>query len=292
MTTPLVGGHEGVGVVVAKGDLVTNVQLGDHAGIKFVNGTCMTCTYCRQAIESMCGAPRFSGFTMDGTFQQYALVKAAEAVQIPKDCDMAAAAPLMCAGITAYKSLKDAGIRAGDYVAIVGAGGGLGSFALQYAKALGFRSIAIDGGDEKGTVCKELGAEVYIDYTKTDNLIQDVQNATSDGLGPHAAVLFAASELPFQQAGNYVRKTGTVVCVGLPPNAFIKAPIYSLVVRMITIKGSFVGNRQDMAEAVDFFDRGLIKTPYKVIGLSELHEAYNLLGESKVAGRYVLDTSR
>ncbi|KAI9147646.1 alcohol dehydrogenase [Paramyrothecium foliicola] len=292
MCTPLVGGHEGVGVVVAKGDLVSNIEIGDHAGIKFMNGTCMSCSYCRQATEQLCSLPRYTGYMIDGTFQQYALVKAMDAVSIPKECDMAAIAPVMCAGITAYTGLKETGIRAGDYIAIVGAGGGLGSFAVQYAKALGFRVIAIDGGEEKGTVCKDLGAEVYIDFTTTDDMVETVQKATNDGLGPHAALLLAVSEGPFQQASTYVRKKGAVVCVGLPTNGFLKASIHNVVSRMITIKGSFVGNRQDAVEAVDFFRRGLVKAPYKVVGLSQLSEVYSLMEQGKIAGRYVVDTEK
>jgi len=288
---PLVGGHEGAGVVVARGELVKDVQIGDYAGLKWINGSCLSCYYCRQADEPLCGEPLLSGYTVDGSFQQYAIGKAAHVARIPKECDLEAIAPVLCAGITVYKALKESGVKPGQYVTIVGAGGGLGSMALQYANAMGVHVIAVDGGDEKREMCNKLGAAAFVDFSSSKNLVQDVKKASGDGLGPHAVLLVAVNEGPFQQASEYVRARGTIVCVGLPANAFLKAPVFDTVTRMITIKGSYVGNRQDTAEAIDFFARGLIKAPYKVVGLSKLADVYKLMEEGKIAGRYVVDTS-
>ncbi|KAI0902061.1 alcohol dehydrogenase [Annulohypoxylon nitens] len=289
---PFVGGHEGAGVVVARGELVKDIEIGDHAGIKWLNGSCLSCSYCQQSDESLCPDALLSGYTVDGSFQQYAIGKAAHVARIPKDLSLEAVSPILCAGLTVYKALKESGARPGQQVAIVGAGGGLGSLAIQYAKAMGLHTIAIDGGEEKGQMCKSLGSEDYIDFTKTKNLVQDVKSKTPDGFGPHAVLLLAVSEGPFQQASEYVRSRGSIVCVGLPGNAFLKAPVFDTVVRMINIKGSYVGNRQDTAEAIDFFRRGLIQAPYKVVGLSQLQEIFELMKESKIAGRYVVDTSK
>lgn len=162
---PLVGGHEGAGIVVARGELVHEVNIGDHAGIKWLNGSCLTCEFCRTSDESLCPHQSLSGYTMDGTFQQYAVANAAHATIIPKDVPLDAVAPVLCAGVTVYKGLKESGVRAGQTVAIVGAGGGLGSLALQYASALGLEVIAIDGGEEKKSMCTSLGAKVnYLFY--------------------------------------------------------------------------------------------------------------------------------
>lgn len=289
---PLVGGHEGAGIVVARGDLVKDVEIGDHAGLKWLNGSCLSCSYCRQADEPLCPNPQLSGYTVDGTFQQYAIGKAAHIARIPKECDLEAMAPILCAGLTVYKALKESQARAGESVAIVGAGGGLGSMAIQYAKAMGFRIIAIDGGQEKKKMCTELGASEYIDFSSSKDVVGDVKKATQDGFGPHVVLLLASSEGPFQQASQYVRSKGTIVCVGLPSNAYLKAPVFDTVTRMIRIQGSYVGNRQDTAEAIEFFRRGLIKAPYKVVGLSELQKVYELMHEGKIAGRYVVDTSK
>ncbi|KAI0127870.1 dehydrogenase-like protein [Xylariales sp. AK1849] len=290
---PLVGGHEGAGVVVARGDLVKDVEIGDYAGIKWINGSCMDCYYCRQADEPLCPEPLLSGYTVDGSFQQYAIAKAVQIARIPKECDLEAISPILCAGLTVYKALKESGVRPGQFVTIVGAGGGLGSMALQYAKAMGIHVIAVDGGAEKGKMCiDQLGATAYVDYTTSKDVVKDVRKASQDGLGPHAVIVLAVSEGPFQQASEYVRSKGTIVCVGLPANAYLKAPVFDTVTRCITIKGSYVGNRQDTAEAIDFFRRGLIKAPYKVVGLSELQDVYHLMEQGKIAGRYVVDTSR
>lgn len=289
---PLVGGHEGAGPVVARGSLVEDIEIGDLAGIKWLNGSCLACSFCRQAYEPLCGKALLSGYTVDGTFQQYAIAKAAHVARIPKGSNLEEIAPVLCAGITVYKGLKESGARPGEWVAIVGAGGGLGSMALQYAKAMGLQTIAIDGGAEKRESCKKLGASAYVDFAESKDLVAEVKKATPDGTGPHAVLLLAVSEKPFQQANEYVRPRGTVVCIGLPANAYLKAPVFDTVIRMITIKGSYVGNRQDTAEALEFYARGLVKVPTKTVGLSELQNVYGLMKEGKIVGRYVVDTSR
>jgi alcohol dehydrogenase, propanol-preferring len=277
--------------VVARGSLVKDVEIGDHVGIKWINGSCLSCNFCQTSDEPLCANALLSGYTVDGSFQQYAIAKAAHVARIPKECDLAAVSPILCAGITVYKGLKESGARPGQYVAIVGAGGGLGSFALQYAKAMGLHTIAIDGGAEKGQVCQQLGASAYVDFMSSKDVVADVKAATPDGLGPNAVILLAVQEKPFQQASQYVRPRGTVVCIGLPANAYLRAPVFDTVVRMINIRGSYVGNRADSAEAIEFFRKGLIKAPYKVVGLSKLGEVYDLMTAGKIAGRYVVDTS-
>lgn len=158
---------------------------------------------------------------------------------------------------------------------------------------MGLRIIAIDTGDEKKKMCLEqLGAAEFVDFAKSKNVVKDVQAATEDGMGPHAVLLVAVNEKPFQQAAEYVRPRGAVVCIGLPAGAYLKAPVFESVIKMIQIRGSYVGNRQDSAEAIDFFKRGLIKAPYKIVGLSELQMVYDKMHKGEIAGRYVLDTSK
>lgn len=167
---------------------------------KWINGTCLHCSFCQQADEPLCAKALLSGYTVDGTFQEYCIAKAAHVARIPKDCDLKAIAPILCAGITVYKGLKESGARPGQTVAIVGAGGGLGSFAIQYAKAMGLEVIAIDAGDEKKTMTMELGAKAYVDFITSKDLVGDIKAVTEDGLGPHAVLLVAVGEGPFQQA--------------------------------------------------------------------------------------------
>lgn len=228
-------------MVVAKGNLVTDIEIGDHAGVKWINGTCLACDFCQQSDEPLCSKALLSGYTVDGTFQQYCIAKAAHVARIPKECALDAIAPVLCAGITVYKGLKESGVKPGQWVAIVGAGGGLGSLACQYAKAMGCRVIGIDTGDEKKKMVTELGAEIFVDFATSKNLVADVQKATPDGLGPHAVILVAVNEKPFQQAAEYVRARGTVICIGLPAGAYLKAPVFESVIKMIRIQGKSIG---------------------------------------------------
>ena len=287
---PLVGGHEGAGVVVKLGSNVKGWKVGDLAGIKWLNGSCMTCEFCESGHESNCPDADLSGYTHDGSFQQFATADAIQAAKIQQGTDLAEVAPILCAGVTVYKALKEADLKAGDWVAISGAAGGLGSLAVQYATAMGYRVLGIDAGEEKEKLFKKLGGEVFIDFTKTKNMVSDIQEATKGG--PHGVINVSVSEAAISLSTEYVRPCGTVVLVGLPANAYVKSEVFSHVVKSINIKGSYVGNRADTREALDFFSRGLIKSPIQIVGLSELPKVYDLMEKGKILGRYVVDTSK
>ncbi|KOG97423.1 alcohol dehydrogenase ADH3 [Saccharomyces eubayanus] len=287
---PLVGGHEGAGVVVKLGSNVKGWKVGDLAGIKWLNGSCMTCEFCESGHESNCPDADLSGYTHDGSFQQFATADAIQAAKIQQGTDLAEVAPILCAGVTVYKALKEANLKAGEWVAISGAAGGLGSLAVQYATAMGYRVLGIDAGAEKEKLFKQLGGEVFIDFTKTKDMVSDIQEATKGG--PQGVINVSVSEAAISLSTQYVRPTGTVVLVGLPANAYVKSEVFSHVIKSINIKGSYVGNRADTREALDFFSRGLIKSPIKVVGLSELPMVYDLMEKGKILGRYVVDTSK
>lgn len=286
---PLIGGHEGSGHVAAVGENVTGFQVGDRVGIKFVNGTCLSCRFCLQNHDGLCKSARFSGFTFPGTFQQYALVKAAHAAHIPEGVDLAVAAPILCAGITVYKALKQSDARAGETVVITGAGGGLGTLAVQYAKAMGFRVIGVDTGEAKAKLFSELGGDVFVDFV-TDDVTEKIMAETPNGEGADAVVHVAVSPKAANASLNYIRSSGTIVMVGLPADAVLESPVFNHVLRQITVRGSLVGNREDTAEALEFVRRGLVKTPIKIVGMSELEHVYELMEQGKIVGRYVLDT--
>ncbi|SCV00309.1 LAMI_0G04192g1_1 [Lachancea mirantina] len=287
---PLVGGHEGAGVVVAMGDNVKGWSLGDLAGIKWLNGSCMSCELCEVGHEPSCEHADLSGYTHDGSFQQYATADAVQAARIPAGTDLAEAAPILCAGVTAYKALKSAALMPGQWVCISGACGGLGSLAVQYARAMGLRVIGIDGGEGKEELFHKLGGETFIDFRSCGDIVAAVQDATRGG--PHGVVNVSVSESAIQLSTQYVRATGTVVLVGMPANAYVRSEVFSHVVKSINIRGSYVGNRADTREALDFFGRGLVKAPIKVVGLSELPEVYELMNAGEILGRYVVDTAR
>ncbi|PUU79711.1 hypothetical protein B9Z19DRAFT_978392, partial [Tuber borchii] len=279
----LIGGHEGAGVVITVGELVEDIKVVDHAGIKWLNGSCGHCEFA--------GFPCAKNlYSLDGSFQQFTIGKAAHIARIPKGAPSNAIAPILYAEITVYKALKKSNVQAGQTIAIVGGSGGLGSLVVQYAKAMSLRVIAIDTGSEKQEMClNTLGAVEFVDFAKGD-VVANVKSVAG-GLGAYTVILFAVSEKSFQQAAEYCTARGTIVCVGLPQNAGVPAEVFSTVIRMITIKGSYVGNRLDTQEAINFFARCLIKAPFKVRMLSELTQVFQLLEECKIAGRYVLNTS-
>ena len=107
--------------------------------------------------------------------------------------------------------------------------------AVQYARAMGLHPIAIDGGAEKEKMCKELGAVAYVDFMTSKNIVEDVKKVTPEGYGPEAVILLAVNEKPFQQAAEYVRPKGTIVCIGLPANAFFRASVFDTVTRYVVL---------------------------------------------------------
>jgi len=161
--------------------------------------------------------------------------------------------------------------------------------AIQYAKWMGLRVIAIDSGAEKKALCEKLGAEKWIDYKETEDMIKSVQESTPDRLGPHAAIVSASTGAAYEQAMEYIRPHGTVVAVGLPPDAVIKAGVFFTVFHSKRLVGSYVGNRQDAIEALDIAAHGNVKTIYEILPLSEIPNTYNSLRNGTAVGRVVID---
>lgn len=246
----------------------------------------------RRGFEASCPQALCSGFSVDGSFQTYAISYAAHLTPIPKELSLDQAAPILCAGLTVYKALKEANLIPGQYVAIPGAGGGLGHLCVQYAVGFGYRVIAIDTGAEKKALCQQLGAETFIDFKTTNDLVSDIKAATQDQMGPHAAIVAASGSAAYEQALDYIRSKGTLVAVGLPGHADLKANVFSTVFRSLRIVGSYVGNRNEAIEALDFAARGKVKTHYKILGLSDLPKVYKDMHDGKVTGRIVIDIDK
>jgi len=289
---PLIGGHEGAGEIVAVGEHSdTHLKVGDRVGIKWIGDSCLHCEDCQKGQEPLCGAAKCSGFSVDGSFQQYAVSYTRALTKIPEGLSLQDAAPILCAGVTVYKALKESGVKAGEWVVIPGAGGGLGHLAIQYANYLGARVIAIDTGEEKKALAKKLGAEAWIDFKQEKDLVKAVQNATPDGRGPQAAIVAAATAAAYELALEYVRPHGTVVAVGLPPGK-IHADIFWTVFQSKRLIGSYVGNRQDADEALRIAATGRVKTLYKMVPLEKLPAVYESMKNGTMAGRIVLDLSK
>ncbi|KAK7040392.1 hypothetical protein VNI00_009869 [Paramarasmius palmivorus] len=305
---PLVGGHEGIGHIVAIGEHTINspVKIGDRVGLKWIASSCLRCEMCRKGRESCCLSQRSHGFTDHGTFAEYVVSFTDYVTPIPETLESAAATPILCyQGITVYNGLKQSNTKMGEWVAVSGAGGGLGHLgslfasllsksdlprlAVQYAIAMGFRVVAIDTGSSKKALCQKIGAEKWIDFMESKDVVKDVQDAT-DGLGPHAAIVAAGSAVPFNQALMYLRLDGTLVCVGMPSgDGMLNVPIRLIVPKSLKIVGTSTGNRQDMAEALALAASGKVKCHYDLKPLSEINDVMDSMQHGKIAGRVVLE---
>ncbi|RZT18686.1 propanol-preferring alcohol dehydrogenase [Mycobacterium sp. BK558] len=282
-TPPFVPGHEGYGTVVAVGDGVDDLKVGDKVGNAWLWSACGRCEYCRTGWETLCEHQRNGGYTVNGSFGSYMLVNAAYAPRIPDGVDPVEVAPILCAGVTVYKGLKVTDTRPGQWVAISGIGG-LGHVAVQYATAMGLRVVAIDVDDSKLALATSLGAEVVVN-ARTADVVAEVRNATG---GVHGVLVTAVHPEAFGQAIGLARRGGTIVFVGLPPGDF-PASIFDIVLKGLTIRGSIVGTRQDMVEAIDFFARGLIHPTVHTAALDDINTVFADMERGRIDGRVVID---
>jgi propanol-preferring alcohol dehydrogenase len=280
---PFVPGHEGCGTVVAIGDGVEDLKVGDKVGNAWLWSACGHCDYCRTGWETLCEGQRNGGYSVNGSFGSYMLVNAAYAARLPEGADPLELAPILCAGVTVYKGLKVTDTRPGQWVAISGIGG-LGHIAVQYARAMGLRVVAVDIDDTKLDLATRLGAEVAVN-ARTCDVVAEVQKATG---GVHGVLVTAVHPQAFGQAIGLARRGGTIVFNGLPPGEF-PAPIFDIVLKGLTIRGSIVGTRQDMVEALDFYARGLIHPTVHSARLEDINEIFARMESGQIDGRVVID---
>ncbi|REJ13745.1 MAG: alcohol dehydrogenase AdhP, partial [Bacillaceae bacterium] len=279
---PLIPGHEGVGIVVEVAKGVKSIKVGDRVGIPWLYSACGECEYCLTGQETLCPHQLNGGYSVDGGYAEYCKAPADYVAKIPDNLDPVEVAPILCAGVTTYKALKVSGARPGEWVAIYGIGG-LGHIALQYAKAMGLNVVAVDISDEKSKLAKDLGADIAINGLKEDPV-----KAIHDQVGGvHAAISVAVNKKAFEQAYQSVKRGGTLVVVGLP-NADLPIPIFDTVLNGVSVKGSIVGTRKDMQEALDFAARGKVRPIVETAELEEINEVFERMEKGKINGRIVL----
>ena len=283
-TLPFTPGHEGIGRVVALGAGVTAVKEGDRVGVPWLYSACGHCEYCLQAWETVCASAQYGGYTRDGGFAEYIVADPNYVAHIPAGLAPAAAAPLICAGITSYKGIKETKARPGQWVVVSGIGG-LGHLAVQYARAMGLHVCAVDIDDAKLAHATALGADAVVN-AKHPDAVAAVIKAT-DG-GAHGVLITAPSLPAFKQGIAMTRKVGTCVLVGIPPGEF-PTPLFDVVANCITIRGSFVGTRADMTEALAFAADGKVKADIELQPLAAINKVFERLAHGEVPSRVVLD---
>ena len=281
-TLPFTPGHEGAGIVAELGPRVTHLKEGDRVGIVWLHSACRHCEFCLSGWETLCLEQKNSGYSVNGSFAHYALAQADYLGRIPKNLSFVDAAPILCAGVTTYKGLKETNTRPGEWVVISGVGG-LGHVAIQYAKAMGMHVAAVDLGPEKMVLARKLGAEIVID-AKTQDPPREIQKQIG---GAQGVLVTAVSTIAFKQAIGMLRRGGTCVLNGLPPGEF-PVSIFDVVLNGYTIRGSIVGTRLDLEEALTFAAEGKVKATIETLPLESINDVFIRLRTGKVNGRVVL----
>jgi alcohol dehydrogenase, propanol-preferring len=279
---PLIPGHEGVGFVAAVGNNVSHIKEGDRIGVPWLYSACGHCEDCRTGWETLCPTQKNCGYSVNGCFAEYVLADPTFVGHLPKNLEFGPAAPLLCAGVTVYKGLKETEVRPGQWVVISGIGG-LGHMAIQYAKAMGMHSVAVDVRPEKLQLAKSLGADLLINAAEEE----PVAAIHREIGGAHGVLVLAAAPKAFAQAVHMVRSRGTVVLVALPPADF-PLPIVDTVMKRITVRGSIVGTRQDLEEALQFAGEGKVSSHFSWDRLEGINEIFDRLKQGTIDGRVVM----
>ncbi|MBS1041658.1 alcohol dehydrogenase AdhP [Gluconobacter cerinus] len=280
---PFIPGHEGIGHIVAVGSQVSHAKIGDVVGVPWLYSACGHCEHCLGGWETLCKDQDDTGYTVNGCFAEYVVADPNYVAHLPSNIDALQAAPVLCAGLTVYKGLKMTEARPGQWMAISGIGG-LGQMAVQYAVAMGMNVVAVDIDDDKLATATKLGAALTVNAKDKDPAAFIQQEVG----GAHGALVTAVGRTAFSQAMGYARRGGTIVLNGLPPGDF-PVSIFDMVMNGTTIRGSIVGTRLDMIEAMDFFARGKVKSVVTADKIENINTIFDNLKNGRLQGRTVLD---
>ena len=280
---PFIPGHEGVGHVAAVGAGVSHVKEGDRVGVPWLYTACGHCRHCLGGWETLCEQQQNTGYSVNGGFAEYVVADPDYVGHLPGKVSFVEIAPILCAGVTVYKALKVTDTRPGDWVVISGIGG-LGHVAVQYAKAMGLNVIAVDVDDAKLELARKLGASLGVNARKAD----PAAFVKKEVGGAQGVLVTAVSPKAFEQAMGMVRRGGTVSLVGLPPGDF-PLSIFNTVLNGITVRGSIVGTRLDLQEALDFAGQGKVKATVATERLESINDIFSRMRAGDIQGRVVID---
>lgn len=279
---PFIPGHEGAGVVSAVGSDVKTVKEGDRVGVPWLYTTCGYCDYCLTGWETLCLSQKNTGYSVNGCYAEYVLADPNYVAPLPAQLDFCAAASILCAGLTAYKGIKETDTKPGDWLVVSGIGG-LGHMAVQYAKAMGLKVVAIDIHEQQLKLAEELKSDIVINASLED----PVMRVQKEIKGAHGVLATAVSPETFSQAVNMLRSHGTLAIVGLPPGVF-KLSVFDMVLHRKTVRGSIVGTRKDLAECLLFAEEGKVKVHYTLDKLENINKIFHKMKSGHVVGRTVM----
>ena len=280
---PFIPGHEGVGHVVAVGSGVKHVREGDRVGVPWLYSACGHCRHCLGGWETLCEEQQNTGYSVNGSFAEYVIADPDYVGHLPDNVSFVDIAPILCAGVTVYKGLKVTDTKPGDWVVISGIGG-LGHLAVQYARAMGLNVLAVDVDDAKLDLAKRLGASLAVN-ARSEDAVAFVRKEIG---GAQGVLVTAVSPKAFEQALGMVGRGGTLSLNGLPPGEF-PLSIFETVLNGVTIRGSIVGTRLDLQEALDFAGQGKVKATVETETLDNINDVFARMHKGDIQGRVVLD---
>lgn len=281
-TAPFIPGHEGVGIVEQLGDGVTAHHVGDRVALPWLGHACGSCRYCVSGWETLCESQENTGYSIDGSYAEYAVADARFAVSVPEGVDPMDAAPLTCAGVTTYKAVKVSGARSGDLVSVVGIGG-LGHLAVQYAAIAGATVVGVDTHPEKLDLAKQLGATYTVDAS-----MEDPGEAIQRLGGADVAIALAVEPQAIASAFASLRRGGRLVLVSLPKDGHLELPIFDTVLKGISVIGSIVGTRQDLAEVFALHAAGRTRVVAEERTLDDVNDAFEEILAGRTPARLVI----
>ena len=279
---PLIPGHEGVGKVEAVGPDVDTSVVGTRVALPWLGRACGRCRYCVAGWETYCVTPEFTGYTIDGSYADYAIGYASHAVPVPDGVSAFDAAPITCAGVTTYKALKVAHPQPNETAMVVGIGG-LGHLALQYAKVFGTTTVAVDVEDAKLDLAKKLGADHVVDARGN----QAVELEALGGVD--IAVVTVPSPAAMRAAHASLNPNGRLVLVGLPADNRLELPVFETVLKGITVTGSLVGTRNDLADCFALHANGRTRVVAEPRRLEDVNACFEEVLSGAVPARLVFD---
>ncbi len=280
---PFVPGHEGVGIVEALGPGDTGRRVGERVAIAWLGSACGRCRYCIGGWETLCEQQTNSGYSVNGGYAEYAVADGHYVVPVPNEVSSFVAAPLTCAGVTTYKAVKVARVASAETVAVFGIGG-LGHLALQYARIAGGFTIGVDVEETKLDLARGLGADHTVNARAEDPVA-----AIKKLGGADVAIALAASPASFDQALRSLRRGGRLVCVALPADGTLTIPIFDTVLGGISVIGSIVGTRNDLADVFALHAAGRTRVVAESRKLDDVNACFDDILAGRVPARLVFE---